>query len=116
MSPRAGDEVAGQTLEFVAGKFIAEAEFLRQKRERDPRFKFAREADFGRFRYFPDARDCSELQIRCAGGPDFFKEEIHEPFVQVVASESRVAVGGEHLEHTIVQFEYREIERAAAQI
>ncbi len=47
---------------------------------------------------------------------DFPNEEIHQPPVQIIAAEARVAVGGQHLENAFVQFQNREVERAAAQI
>ena len=58
----------------------------------------------------------SSAHVRAAGGFDFFDEKIHEAFVKVVAAEAGVAVGGEHLENAVVQFEDGQIEGAAAEI
>ena len=55
-------------------------------------------------------------RVRSAAGLDFFEDEINQAFVQVVAAQARVAVGGEDLKNAAVQFQNREIERAAAQI
>ena len=43
-------------------------------------------------------------------------EPIHDSFVEVFAAEVRVAGGGEDFEQTVFQLEYRNIERAAAEI
>jgi hypothetical protein len=34
--------------------------------------------------------------------------------LSIVTAQAGVAVGGEHLEHTVIQFQDREVERAAA--
>lgn len=47
---------------------------------------------------------------------NLLQQELHQSFVQVVAAEAGVAVGGEDLEDAGVQFENREVEGAAAEV
>ena len=54
--------------------------------------------------------------FRAAGKPDLFQEPRHNTLIQVVASKTGVTVGGEHLEHSSVQLEYRKVERPATQV
>ena len=43
-------------------------------------------------------------------------QEIDDPFVQIVAAQSRVAAGREDLEDAVVQLQDREVKRAATQV
>lgn len=47
---------------------------------------------------------------------DFFDEKIDEAFVEVVAAEAGVAIGGKDLKDTFVQFENGKIEGAATEV
>ena len=44
------------------------------------------------------------------------QHQLHEEPIDVVATQMRVAVGGEHLEHAIFDLEDRDVERAAAKV
>ncbi len=54
--------------------------------------------------------------VRAAGGFDFFNQEVGDAFVEVIATKTCVAVGGEDLKDALVQFEDGEVKRAAAQV
>lgn len=55
-------------------------------------------------------------QIWAAGFSYFRHDKIQQALVEIVAAESGVAVGSQHLENAVVQFEYGEVKRAAAEI
>ena len=67
---------------------------------------------------FPQAGEQVQVfrGIRAAGDFDFFNQEVDDAFVEVIAAESRVAVGGEDLKDALVHFEDGEVKRAAAQV
>ena len=47
---------------------------------------------------------------------NFLDQKIHDALVDIIPAEPRIAVGGQHLEDAVVQFENGKIERSAAQI
>ena len=47
---------------------------------------------------------------------ELIREVVHEPHVKVFATQERVAVGGFHLEQAVVNFQNRDVERAAAKV
>ena len=75
-----------------------------------------------RFGGFPDAGHqrllgrSSLMEIGATRLGDLGNQEVGQRAVEIVAPEAGVAVGGEHLEDTAVEFENRKVEGAAAQI
>jgi hypothetical protein len=55
-------------------------------------------------------------EFRPTGFRDLLGEKIGQALVKIVAAQARVAIGAEHLEDALVQFQDREVERAAAEV
>src|SRR5436190_13383649 len=69
-----------------------------------------------RLRAFGLERCCVERKTGTARRLYFFKKKVNYTFVQVIAAETGVAIGSQHLEHAIVKLENGKIERAAAKV
>ncbi len=135
MRARAGNDVARQIFQFCARQFATEGKIRREKWQRDFHFRFRGQFDFRLLSRFADSRKNGRIPVKATGCKpvafvhlieadrleacptcNFLHQKIHEPFVQIIAAQPRVAVRGQHLKHAFVQFQNRKVERAAAQI
>ena len=115
-------QVVDQRLEFRPREFHRQV--LRPRRiggdigQVDLGLRSARQFDLGPFRRFLEAlqRQFVVAQVDAVLLAEFVGEIPHEPQIEILAAQERIAVGRLHLEHAVADLEDRDIERAAAEI
>ena len=82
----------------------------------DARLGLGGETDFRVLRFLVQARQQRSIDVDLQLGGEAAGEFVGQRGVDVVATEPRVAVGGEDLKNALVEFEDRNVEGAAAEI
>ena len=115
---RARHDRLGQALELFARQCVFKTKLRRQKRQRDGNLVFRGQPRLGLLHRLGQARP----NRRVGGGAwparlaNLLRQMLDQHAVDVVAAQPRVAAGGQHLKHALVQLENREVERPAAEI
>ena len=116
------NQVIHQLLELRAGelyhKVLRPAGVGRDKRQIDFRLLRRRQLDLGPLSRFFEAleRHAVLLEINALVLFELIDEPIHDPKIEVVSAQERIAVGGFHFENAFADLESGNVERAAAKI
>ena len=112
------DQVAGQLLKGRPRKRGLKTESGRQERQGEHRFLRLGKLDFGGLRDLPHAGQQRRVRrhVRSARPADLRGQFGHQPAIEIVPAQPRVAVRGQDLEHPLVQLQQGQVEGAAAQV
>src|SRR4030095_17195467 len=111
----AHNNIARQSLQLVARQSITKTEIRREKRQAELNFSFGGKLNLGALGRFAHSRQEHWVipHNRATCLCDLSREKFCYPGIQIVATQARVAMRGEHLEDALLQFQYRKIECAA---